>query len=64
MGRRKSNGYNRRAEADASISRNERVICDAPRSRPGENETTEIAIAAAALNRILEFGRPGYVRIA
>jgi hypothetical protein len=39
------------------------VIGDALRSRTGETETTEVAIAAAALNRMLEFGRPNYIRI-
>jgi hypothetical protein len=33
------------------------------RSRTDETEATEIAIAARALNRMLEFGRPNHVRI-
>jgi hypothetical protein len=40
------------------------VIGGALRSRTDENEVTEVAIAAAALNRMLEFGRPKSVRIA
>jgi hypothetical protein len=40
------------------------VIGDALRSRTDETEATEVAIAAAGLNRMLEFGRPSYVRIA
>jgi hypothetical protein len=28
-----------------------------------DTEATEIAIAAAALNRMAEFGRPKYVRV-
>jgi hypothetical protein len=34
------------------------------RSRTDETEATEVAIAVAVLNRMLEFGRPNYVRIA
>jgi hypothetical protein len=40
------------------------VIGDALRARTDETEATEIAIAAAALNRMLEFGRPKHVRVA
>jgi hypothetical protein len=40
------------------------VIGAALRSRTDETEATEVAIAAAALNRMLEFGRPSYARIA
>jgi hypothetical protein len=53
----------RKRVADA-IGRYKRVIGDALRSRSDQTEATEIAIAAAALNRMLEFGRPNYVRIA
>ena len=41
-----------------------RVIGDALRSRTDETEATEVAIAAAALNKMLGHGRPNYVRIA
>ena len=40
------------------------VIGDALRSRTDRTEATEVGIAAAALNRMLAFGRPNYVRIA
>ena len=60
----KSSDYNLRARVEASIGRYKRVIGDALRSRSDENEATEVAIAAAALNRMLEFGRPKSVRIA
>jgi len=46
-----------------AIGRYERVIGDALRSRSDPTEPTEVAIAAAALNRMLELGRPSYVRI-
>ena len=63
MGWQKSSGYNLRARVKASIGRYKRVIGDALRSRTDETEATEIAIAAAALNRMLEFGCPSYARI-
>jgi hypothetical protein len=59
----KASGYNLRAKVEASISRYKRVIGDALRSRTQETEVSEVAIAAAALNRILVLGRPNYVRI-
>jgi hypothetical protein len=40
------------------------VIGDALRSRTGQTEATEVAIAATALNRMLALGQPKYVRIA
>jgi hypothetical protein len=64
MGWQKASGHNLRAKVEAAISRYKRVIGDAPRSRTDETEATEVAIAAAALNRMLEFGRPNYIRIA
>jgi Transposase DDE domain len=63
MSWQKSSGYNCRARVEASIGRYKRVIGDALRSRTDATEATEIAIAAAALNRMLEFGRPKSVRI-
>ena len=56
MGWQKSSGYNLRAKVEAAIGRYKRVVGD-------QTEATEVAIAAAALNRMLEFGRPNYVRI-
>src|SRR5271154_296291 len=63
MGWQKSSGYNLRAKVEAAIGRYRRVIGDTLRSRSDKTEATEVAIAAAALNRMLEFGRPNYVRI-
>jgi hypothetical protein len=40
------------------------VIGDALRSRTDRTEATEVALAAAALNRMLGLGRPNCVRIA
>jgi hypothetical protein len=60
----KVSGYNLRAKVEASIGRYKRVVGDALRSRTDRTEATEVAIAAAALNRMLEFGCPNYVRAA
>jgi hypothetical protein len=60
----KASGYNRRALAEAAISRYKRVIGDALRSRTDRRQATEVAIAVHALNRMLELGRPESVRIA
>jgi hypothetical protein len=40
------------------------ALHQAGRSRTDRTEATEVAIAAASLNRMLAFGRPNYVRIA
>jgi transposase len=60
----KASGYDLRAKVEATIGRYKRVIGDALRSRTDETEATEVALAAAALNRMLGLGRPNYVRIA
>jgi hypothetical protein len=57
-------GYNWRALVEADISRFKRVMGDALRSRTDGRRGTEVAIAVDALNRMLELGRPEYVRIA
>jgi Transposase DDE domain len=64
MGWQKSSGYNRRALAEAAISRYKRVIGDGLRSRTDCRRATEVAIAVGALNRMLELGRPESVRVA
>ena len=53
-----------RGVAGAGIRPRQTRDRNALRSRTDETEATEIAIAAAALNRMLAFGRPNYVRIA
>jgi hypothetical protein len=60
----KASGYNQRAKVEASIGRYKRVVGDALRSRTDRTEATEVGLAAAALNRMLTFGRTNYVRIA
>ncbi len=49
---------------EAEISRWKRVIGDGLLSRTDGRQDTEVAVAADVLNRMLEFGRPRYVRIA
>jgi hypothetical protein len=63
-GWQKRSGYNRRAKAEAAVARWKQVIGDGLRSRTDERRATEVAVAADALNRMLELGRPSYVRIA
>src|SRR4051812_31352522 len=61
---RASSGYGWRALVEADISRWKRVIGDGLHSQTDERQATEVAIAADALNRMLDLGRPEYVRIA
>ena len=64
MGWQKVSGYNWRALVESDVARWKRVIGDGLRSRTDERQATEVAIAADVLNRMLELGRPEYVRIA
>jgi hypothetical protein len=54
MGWQRPSGYNWRYK---------RVIGDALRSRTKGRQTTEVAIAVASPNRMLELGRPEYLRL-
>src|SRR5689334_10298777 len=60
----KVSGYNWRALVEADIARWKRVIGDGLRSQTDGRQASEVAIAADVLNRMLELGRPEYVRIA
>jgi hypothetical protein len=64
MGWQKASGYNFRALVESDVSRWKRVAGDGLRSRTDGRQETEVAIATHALNRMLELGRPNYVRIA
>jgi hypothetical protein len=64
MGWQKASGYNWRALVEGDISRYKRVIGDALRSRTDTRQATEVIIAARALNRMSELGRPESVRVA
>jgi Transposase DDE domain len=62
-GWQKASGYNKRAKVEASIGRWKQVIGDGLRSRIDERRMTEVNVAVDVLNRMLELGRPNYVRI-
>jgi hypothetical protein len=64
MAWQKEAGYNWRALVEADISRLKRVIGNGLQSRTDRRRATEVAIAVNALNRMLELGRPEYVRLA
>ena len=64
MGWQKASGYSWRALAESDVSRWKRVIGDGLRSQTDGRQATEVAIAAEVLNRMLDLGRPEYVRIA
>src|SRR4051795_2159978 len=59
----KASGYTKRARAETAISRFKRVIGDELRSHTDERRATEMDVAVHVLNRMLELGRPTYVRI-
>ena len=67
MAWQKASGYHWRALVDAAISRLNRVVGDGLRFRSDRRRATEIAteiaIAVNILNRVLEPGRPEYVRL-
>ena len=60
----KASGYTKRARAETTIGRWKRVIGDGLRSHTDERRATEMDVAVHVLNRMLELGRPTYVRIA
>src|SRR3954464_14144758 len=64
MSWQKASGYNWRALVEADISRWKRVIGDGLRFQTDGRQASEVAIAADVLNRMLDLGRPEYVRIA
>ena len=59
----KTSGYDWRALVEADISRFKRVIGGELRSRTDRRRGTEITLAVSVLNRMLELGRPEYVRL-
>jgi hypothetical protein len=64
MGWQKASGYNWRALVECDISRWKRVVGDGLRFQTDGRQATEVAIAADVLNRMLDLGRPEYVRTA
>ena len=63
-GRQKASGYDRRASAKSAVSRYERVVGDALRSRTDRRRAAGVAVAVRAPNRLPEPGRPESVRVA
>jgi hypothetical protein len=64
MAWQKASGYTRRALAEAGIGRWKQVIGDGLRAHKDECRATEVDVAVYTLNRMLELGRPKYVRTA
>ena len=64
MGWQRASGYGWRALVESDIARWKRIIGDGLRSQTGGRQATEVAIAADMLNRMLDLGRPEYVRMA
>src|SRR3712207_5749130 len=64
VGWQRASGYNWRALVEADVSRWKRVVGGGLRSRTDGRRATEVAVATDALNRMLELGRPEYVRVA
>jgi hypothetical protein len=56
--------YNQRARVEGQFARWKQVIGDGLRFHSDEARVTEVAIAAAALNRMLDLGCPNSVRVA
>ena len=63
MAWQQASGYTKRSRAETAISRFKRVIGDRLRSHTDERRATEVDMAVHVLNRMLELGRPNYVRI-
>src|SRR3712207_5687131 len=64
LGWQRASGYGWRALVESDISRWKRVIGDGLRFQTDGRQATEVAIAAEVLNRMLDLGRPEYVRTA
>jgi len=60
----KQSGYNWRALVEADVARWKRVAGDVLRFQTAGRQATEVAVTTDVLNRMLELGRPEYVRIA
>jgi hypothetical protein len=63
-GWQRTSGYGWRALVESDIARWKRIVGDGLRFQTDGRQVTEVAIAAEVLNRMLELGRPEYVRIA
>lgn len=56
--------YTKRARARTGMSRFKQVIGDGLRSHTDARQATEVEVVVHVLNRMLELGRPNFVRIA
>ena len=63
MGWQKASVYTLRALVEADIGRWKRVIGETLHSQTDGRQATDLAITVNVLNRMLELGRPNYVRI-
>src|SRR4029450_13801830 len=59
-----ASGYTKRARAEAALGRWKQVIGDRLRAHTAAGRGSEVDAAPHVLNRMLELGRPNYVRIA
>src|SRR3954463_12928796 len=64
MAWQRASGYTKRAKAEAAIGRWKQVIGDRLRAHTDERRATEMDVAVHVLNRMLDLGRPNYVRTA
>jgi hypothetical protein len=64
MGWQRASGYGWRALVESDISRWKRVIGDGLHFQTDGRQATEVATAADVPNRMLDLGRPEYVRTA
>ena len=64
MAWQKASGYTKRARAEAAIGQVEAGDRRRAARASDERRATEVEVAVHALNRMLELGRPSYVRIA
>src|SRR3954451_4546846 len=64
MAWQRPSGYTKRARAEAAIGRWKQVTGDRLRAHTDERRATEVDVAVYVLNRMLDLGRPNYVRIA
>src|SRR5215217_2227496 len=63
MGWQRASGYTNRARAEATIGRFKRVIGDGLRAHTDAGRAAELDVGVHVLNRMLELGRPNYIRI-
>jgi hypothetical protein len=63
MAWQQASGYTKRARAEAAIGRWKQVLGDRLRAHTDERRATEVGVAGHVLNRMLDLGRPNYVRI-